>query len=224
MTNAKSMECFLCQKGVKTKKEYEKHLISEHNVLNPKNMMKMLQKPKDCVKTEIVEESENDKADHKKMKAVRVDVKNIHMDIDNSNRSEFEGVSWFNRVKYECLKCEKTVYGRSNDNRHVKSFHKNRKRGHIKRSFRLLSSDKYFCKICDSEVSMNYSMIHSHLLKVHCLEISDYEAIYEPGKRFDQRKENGKKYPRKESNKRLKKVQFPDVKWYDRVNYNSPHN
>ena len=86
------------------------------------------------------------------------------------------------------MKCEKTVYGRSNDNRHVKSFHKNRKRGHIKRSFRLLSSDKYFCKICDSEVSMNYSMIHSHLLKVHCLEISDYEAIYEPGKRFDQRK------------------------------------
>ena len=208
------LECFLCQKNLKSKKEYKTHLKVDHSVSNPKDMMTMLQMAKDETTKEILEEPNTNKMNHENVKAVRIDVKNIHMKCDNFDfdGDEFIGVSWFNRVRYECLKCRKMICGRLNLLNHLKKQHNIWRKRNIQQSFCLLGKDEYQCKICSLSLKMRYSAIKYHLISIHGIELFEYEAKYEPGRRFDQR--IGKIKIKKE-----KEINFTGVRWYDRVKY-----
>ena len=204
----------MCKENLKTKKEYKTHLKIGHSVSNPKDMMKMLQMEKNEVTKKIIEEAKTVKGYQENIKSVWVNVKNINIKNDNSdaNRDDFKGVTWFNRVKFECLKCKRICYGRWSLHNHLRYGHKIWTKRKIQLSFCLLSKDEYSCKICKLSLKMCYSTIKYHLITIHGIKISEYEAEYEPGKRFGKRK-------LKSLEKKGRECGFHGVKWYDRVKY-----
>ena len=158
------VECFLCPKKVLSRKDYETHLESDHNVSNPKETMQMLKIRRDNLEKvkEIKTETVND--DHDSTNHVKEKILNG----DASDNDEFKGVSWYNRVKYECAKCKRAVFGKINLTSHLSTKHNIRKKEEIQRNCRLLSKgDRYECKICNSALKMEYSLIKYHMESVH---------------------------------------------------------
>lgn len=189
-----SISCFLCQKLVHGKDLYTDHLLEDHNVSDAEDMVEMYETSTENMK-EVFEanlQSPKDDISQKsltmKLTPLRINVKDMHINNDNVSDDEFEFVSWFNRVKYECLKCKATVFGKSNIANHLRNSHKICKKKVIQRSYQLVSKDdKYICKLCNSLLKMEYVFIKYHLEKEHKTKLSEYEDIHEAGKRFDGR-------------------------------------
>ena len=102
-----SISCFLCQKLVHGKDLYTDHLLEDHNVSDAEDMVEMYETSTENMK-EVFEanlQSPKDDISQKsltmKLTPLRINVKDMHINSDNVSDDEFEGVSWFNRVKYE---------------------------------------------------------------------------------------------------------------------------
>ena len=229
------IECFLCTAAVQGKDEYKTHLEKGHNMSSAHNIFKFSNKHKigrkarnTTLKRKQVEQLNNKftktnfqgeiKAEENfkikfKLKSVQVNLKNIHMPNELNEEvcdDDLNSITWYNRVKYQCLTCERFFFGSRNICRHVRIIHKLTES--TKSFYRLVSEDdKYTCKICNTVLKRDYGIIKQHLKKLHNLTFSTYSAVHE----YDEilKSKYDKDVPA------LQVSECEDVSWYDRVKY-----
>ena len=68
-------------------------------------------------------------------------------DLQPLHDSECLGIIWYNRVTFQCKFCEKKVIGCQNIKIHIRRIH----------------TKKYPCKLCEKEISLNYTAIWKHV-------------------------------------------------------------
>ena len=222
----KPIACFLCQKMVQGKDMYTAHLLEDHNVSDAEDMVEMYETSNENPNKEIETKSNLSPKENKsqqnlntksKLKLLRENVKKMHINCDNVGDDDFQGVTWFDRVKYECLECKANIFGNRNIANHMRYSHKIWKKQVIHRSYKLVSKDdKYICKLCNTAVKMDNLLIKHHLQKVHKTKLLEYEDMHEPGKRFDQRRS---KIAKGNDLPALQERECVGIKWYDRVKY-----
>ena len=177
------IECFLCTAAVQGKDEYKTHLEKGHNMSSAHNIFKFSNKHKigrkarnaklkrkqlnnKLTKTNFqceMKPEENFKVKFK-LKSVQVNLKNMHLPKEPNEDAyddDLNIITWYNRVKYQCLACERFFCGSTNIFRHVRNIHK--VTDSTTSFYRLVSEDdNYNCKICNAILeSLNKKEVES---------------------------------------------------------------
>ena len=97
------------------------------------------------------------------------------MNLPKLEENECVGISWYNRVKYQCNLCEHKTIGNRKINVHMKTSHGKKSKG----NYIALTRDVYSCKLCGRMMTLNHTRIWEHVNIVHKMKWIKYEEKYE---------------------------------------------